>query len=59
MHLLMGALPTDTRAFSIVDDLMSLRDEVEARFPDARRQLNAADDATDSMAGTGAHRIKL
>ena len=43
MHMLLGALPTDTKAFSIVDDLMSLRDEVDARFPDARARLDATD----------------
>ena len=39
LHTLIGVLPTDTRAFSVVDDLMGLRDEVEARFTDARRRL--------------------
>src|SRR5215472_2042853 len=38
MHALLYALPTDTRAFSVVDDLMSLRDDVEGRFPEARRR---------------------
>src|SRR5215471_6731896 len=58
MHLLLGALPTDTKAFSIVDDLMSLRDEVEARFPSARAQMNA-EDPTDTLAGTGPHRFNF
>lgn len=48
MHMLLGALPTDTKAFSIVDDLMSLRDEVEARFPEARARLNATEDPVTS-----------
>jgi hypothetical protein len=51
MHMLLGALPTDTRAFSIVDDLKSQRDEVEHRFPEARARLNARDEAADDMAG--------
>jgi len=59
MHLLLGALPTDTKAFSIVDDLMSLRDDVEARFPEARAQMNAAEEAPDSMAGSGSHRFNF
>jgi len=59
MHLLLGALPTDTKAFSIVDDLMSLRDEVEARFPEARATMNAMEDHPDSMAGTGSHRFNF
>ncbi len=57
MHTLLGALPTDSRAFSVVDDLMSLRDDVEGRFPDARRKLTAIKEDTDEMAGTGAHRF--
>jgi hypothetical protein len=48
MHMLLGALPTDTKAFSIVDDLMSLRDEVDARFPDARARLDATADPITS-----------
>lgn len=57
MHTLLSALPTDTRAFSVVDDLMSLRDDVEGRFPDARRKLTAISEDMDEMAGTGAHRF--
>jgi predicted metalloendopeptidase len=62
MHTLIGALPTDTRAFSAVDDLMSLRDDVEARFSEARQRLTAvsghgADEMTG--AGTGAHRFSI
>jgi hypothetical protein len=57
MHTLLSALPTDTRAFSVVDDLMSLRDDVEGRFPDARRKLTAISEDTDELAGTGAHRF--
>ena len=48
MHMLLGALPTDTKAFSIVDDLMSLRDEVDARFPDARARLDGTADPITS-----------
>ena len=58
MHLLLGALPTDAKAFSIVDDLMSLRDDVEARFPEARARMNS-EDPTDTMAGTGPHRFNF
>jgi hypothetical protein len=58
MHALLGMLPTDPRAFSVVDDLMTLRDEVEGRFPDARRSLMAgAEDRADEMAGSGSHRF--
>ncbi|HUL75592.1 MAG TPA: hypothetical protein VLT86_20935 [Vicinamibacterales bacterium] len=44
MHTLLGALPTDPRAFSVVDDLMSLRDEVADRFPEARQAMLSAHD---------------
>ena len=58
MHALLGALPTDTRAFSVVDDLMSLRDLMEARFRTARRHLDAiAEDHTEAMAASGSHRF--
>lgn len=58
LHTLLGALPTDTKAFSVADDLMSLRDEIEAAFPDARRRLTAVSEEHPSdLAGTGAHRF--
>ncbi len=58
LHTLLGALPTDPKAFSVVDDLMSLRDEAEAAFPDARRRLTAvSEEHPNDLAGTGAHRF--
>jgi len=62
MHTLIGALPTDTRAFSAIDDLMGFRDDVEARFPEARARLTAVSgDGADEMtgSGTGAHRFSF
>ncbi len=62
MHTLIGALPTDTRAFSAIDDLMGFRDEVEARFPEARTRLTAVSgDGVDETTGTtaDAHRFSF
>ena len=56
LHTLLGVLPTDPRAFSILDDLMTLRDEVEARFPDARRSMAASHDDAE-LTASGAHRF--
>jgi hypothetical protein len=62
MHSLIGALPTDTRAFSVIDDLMGFRDDVEARFPEVRARLTAVSgDSADEMtgSGTGSHRFSF
>lgn len=62
MHTLIGALPTDTRAFSAIDDLMGFRDDVEARFPEVRARLTAVSgDGAGEMtgSGTGSHRFSF